>query len=356
MKRVCIVSGLCLLAAALPSQRRGDEHFELTPARLAQRLTRKLELPDACGAAWCGLLEIGPPAVRPLVAATSDPREDVAIRAIWVLGLLREDGDAALPHLRKLAAGDDAPRKVAAEWAIDRIAFRGRLLADYSDNSVVHLGADGEQVRKIKGLKGAWHAEPIGGGRLLVSEYTGGRVVEIDADDKEVWKFEDVENPYGAQRLPNGNTLVADAGNQRVVEVSRAGKVVWEKTKLKRPVWVRRLPDGTVLIAEQNGDALEFGPDGELVRRITKLESPMCIERLSDGGLLVTAHRAGKLFEYGKDGAEPRVARDFVQAQTARRRRDGHTLIASTTQWIELDADGKQVWRRKGSYAVGVFW
>jgi glucose/arabinose dehydrogenase len=241
MKRVCIVSGLCLLAAALPSQRRGDEHFELTPARLAQRLTRKLELPDACGAAWCGLLEIGPPAVRPLVAAPADPREDV-------------------------------------------------------------------------------------------------------------------ENPYGAQRLPNGNTLVADAGNQRVVEVSRAGKVVWEKTKLKRPVWVRRLPDGTVLIAEQNGDALEFGPDGELVRRITKLESPMCIERLSDGGLLVTAHRAGKLFEYGKDGAEPRVARDFVQAQTARRRRDGHTLIASTTQWIELDADGKQVWRRKGSYAVGVFW
>lgn len=356
MRWVCIVPALCLTLGLLRAQRPGDERFELTPARLAQRWTRKLELPESCAAAWRGLLEIGSPAVQPLVATTSDPRPDVVMRAIWVLGLLREDGEAALPHLRTLAAGQDRQLSIAARWAIDRIAFRGRLLVDYSSNSIMHLDAKGEVLREIDQLRGPWHAEPVGDGRLLVSEYTGGRVYELDAKGKECWSFAELNNPYGAQRLPNGNTLVADAGNQRLVEISPAGKVIWEKGKLKRPVWVRRMPDGHMLVAEQNGDALELDPSGAIMRRVTGVESPMCVERLPDGGLLVAAYRAGKLYEFGPDTDKPRLSLGYAQAQAARRRRDGHTLLARTKEWVELDANGKEIWRRKASYAVGIFW
>src|SRR5262245_500331 len=242
---------LCCLAIA--AARAQQEPRAVPPATQAQRLVRLLELPERCSESWRALLQLRAAAAPPLAAALQDPRPDVAVRAARLLGMLGADAEAALPALQRGAAADGAPVARACRWALDRLAFRGTLLVDYGTGTVVHVGADGKELRRIASLKGPWFAEPVGGGNLLVSEYSGNCVRELDASGKEVWSFTELSNPYQVQRLPGGNTLISDAGHNRVVEVDPDGKVVWEKTELKRPVAAERLPDGHTLLCEQEG-------------------------------------------------------------------------------------------------------
>lgn len=325
------------------------------PARVAQRLVRALELPARCTEAWRGLVELGPEAALPLATALRDPRPEVAVRAAWVLGLLRQGGEAALPELRAHVDATDPKVAHACRWAIARIEFRGRLLVDYQRSTVEHLGDDGRSVRKVETLKNPWHAEPVADGNWMVSEYGGGCVREIDPAGKEVWKHGGLNNPYHAMRLPDGNTLISDAGNDRVVEVDRAGNEVAVLTGLKRPVAAVRTPDGHTLVSEQNGTAVEFDAAG---KRIWECDAakPQHAERLPDGTTLLALHHESKVLIVDGHGRPIGKPIEAPQAQAAMRRRDGHLLIASTSAWFELDATGKEVWRQQGSYAVGVFW
>ncbi|HEX6812455.1 MAG TPA: PQQ-binding-like beta-propeller repeat protein [Planctomycetota bacterium] len=327
-----------------------------SPAQQAQRLVRQLELPEHCSAAWRGLLALGPVAAPPLTAATSDPRPEIALRAFHVLGLLGADGEQALPRLREHAAGKDKELAYAAAWAIDRIEFRGRLLTDFQTGKVEHFDDAGQVIRTIDQLKGPWHAEPAGNGRILVSEYTARCVREIDSLGTEVWRHGGLRQPYHVQRLPNGHTVISDAGNNQVIEVSRDGAVVWQRTSLKRPVSAQRLPDGHTLIVEQAGAVFELDEKGVEIWRTEPLGCAMRAQRLNNGNTLITLHDGGKVLELGPDAKEAAPPFELVHAQVALRRRDGHTLLAGTKCWIELDATGKEIWRRSGKYAVGIYW
>lgn len=344
-------------AGGLLAQRVVSRPTTVTPVQQAERFVRQLELPARCPEAWRGLLELGPVAALPLATATSDPRPDVAMRAFHVLGLLRADGEPALPRLHEHLAGKDPQLAAAAAWAIDRIEFRGRLLADYQTGKVEHLDAAGAVVSTIANLQGPWHAEPVGNGAVLVSEYTGKCVREFDGGGKEVWKFADLDDPYYAQRLPDGHTVISDAGHSRVIEVDRAGKVVWERTELKRPVAAVRTPDGHTLIVEQQGNVLELDEqDNVLWQAEVGAARAMRAERLTNGNTLIAMNVGNQVVELGPGAQEAAKPIEVQGAQAALRRRDGHTLIAATTHWLELDAAGKEVWRRKGQYAVGIFW
>ncbi|HEU4419465.1 MAG TPA: hypothetical protein VFT55_11040, partial [Planctomycetota bacterium] len=226
-----VVSGLGLtLAALVPAQGGADG----TPAgdesvgAQAQRLVRFLELPERRTQAWRGLLQLREAATPPLALALQDPRPEVAVRAAWVLGLLGRDAEMALPALQRGAKGKEAQVALACRWALERITFRGTLLADYSDGSVVVLDEKGEEVRRIGDVRGAWFAEPTTSGNLLVSQFGANRVREVNSKGEEVWSFTDLREPYQAQRLPGGSTLISDAGHGRIVEVDGDGKVVWE--------------------------------------------------------------------------------------------------------------------------------
>lgn len=356
MQGMRIATLVLMLVGNLAAQRVVSTSLPATPEQQAQRLVRQLELPARCSEAWRGLLELGPAAALPLAAATADPRPDVAMRAFHVLGLLRDDGEAALPRLREHLAGKDPQLAAAAAWAIDRIEFRGRLLADYQTGAVEHLDATGAVVRTIT-CAGPWHAEPVGNGVVLVSEYTGNCVREFDRLGKEVWKFADVSSPYYVQRLPDGRTVISDAGHNRVIEVDRAGKVVWERKELKRPVAAVRTPDGHTLIVEQQGNVLELDEqDNVLWQAELGAARAMRAQRLNNGNTLIAMHVGNQVVELGPDAKEAAKPIEVQQAQAALRRRDGHTLISATTHWLELDAAGKEIWRRKGQYAVGIFW
>jgi hypothetical protein len=345
-------SGLAIVlafAAAGTAQGKAPE----TDGKKAQRLVRSLELPERRTEAWRGLLQLRSAAAPPLGLALQDPRPDVAVRAAWILGLLGRDAEMAVPALQRGADGKEQEVAHACNWALARIAFRGALLVDYSANSVVQLDGLDKKSREVPGLRGPWYAEPTTGGNLLVSEYSGNRVREIDDKGAVVWTFADVQDPYQGQRLPNGNTLVCDAGQNRVVEVDRAGKVVWELPNLQRPVAAQRLPDGHTLICEQNsGRVHEVDTAGRVVFEVTGLNRPQHAQRLPNGNTLISVHVAGEVIEVDAAGKPVRDAWRVPDAQMAWRRGDGHVLVAATSYWAELDADGKELWRKTGSYAV----
>jgi len=192
---------------------------------------------------------------------------------------------------------------------------------------------------------------------LVPTTYTGKCVRELDGGGKEVWKFADLEDPYYAQRLPDGHTVISDAGHSRVIEVDRAGKVVWERTELKRPVAAVRIPDGHTLIVEQEGNVLELDEQNNVIWQAeVGTARAMRAERLNNGNTLIAEHVGNQVVELGPGAQEAAKPIEVQGAQAVLRRRDGHTLIAATTHWLELDATGKEVWRRKGQYAVGIFW
>ena len=353
-----VVSGIGLIFAALaPAQGKpeGTPAGDESVGAQAQRLVRFLELPERCTQAWRGLLQLREAATPPLALALQDPRPEVAVRAAWVLGLLGRDAEMALPALQRGAKGKEAQVALACRWALERITFRGTLLADYND-SVVHLDEKGEEVRKIGDVKGAWFAEPTTSGNVLVSEFAANRVREVNSKGEEVWSFTDLSQPYQAQRLPGGTTLISDAGHGRIVEVDRDGKVVWELKGLNRPVAAERLPDGHTLITEQKGGRVhEIDAEGRIVLEITGgLFSPQRAQRLPNGNTLIAVYVRGEVIEVDASGKTVGEPLKHPEVQMALRRSDGHTLIASTKYWVELDAEGKEVWRRAGKYAVGI--
>jgi hypothetical protein len=350
--------GLVLsLAALAPAQDKpaGTPADAESVGTQARRLVRFIELPERCTEAWRGLLQLREAAAPPLALALQDPRPEVAIRAAWILGQLGRDAEMAMPALQRGAKGKEAQVALACRWALDRITFRGTLLADYGDNSVVHLDEKGEVVRTIGDASGAWFAEPTTGGNLLISEFAANRVREVNSKGEDVWSFTDLSQPYQVQRLPGGTTLISDAGNGRIVEVDGDGKVVWELKGLRRPVAAERLPDGHTLITEQEaGRVHEIDAEGRVVLEVKGLGSPQRAQRLPNGNTLIAVHRPGEVIEVDASGKTVGESRKHPQAQMALRRSDGHTLIACTKYWAELDAEGKEVWRRDGKYAVGI--
>jgi hypothetical protein len=347
-------SGLAIVLACAGAGTAQGKPPETDGAK-AQRLVRFLELPDRCTEAWRGLLQLRTAAAPPLGLALQDPRPDVAVRAAWILGLLGPDAEMAVPALQRGANGKEPEVALACKWALARIAFQGVLLVDFGGNSVVQLDGLGKPSREVAGLLGPWYAEPTTGGNLLVSEYHANRVREIDDKGTVVWTFAEVQNPYQVQRLPNGNTLISDAGQKRVVEVDRAGKVVWELSNLQRPVAAERLPDGHTLICEQSsGRVHEVDSAGRVVFEVTGLNRPQRAQRLPNGNTLIAVHLAGEVIEVDAAGKPVRDAWQVPEAQMAWRRGDGHVLVAATKYWAELDADGKELWRKTGRYAVGI--
>ena len=67
---------------------------------------------------------------------------------------------------------------------------------------------------------------PVSSGRTLIADDSDNRVVEVDSQGNEVSRIDGLNSPSDADRLQNGNTLVAENGMVR--EFDPQGKVVWK--------------------------------------------------------------------------------------------------------------------------------
>jgi hypothetical protein len=229
-------------------------------------------------------------------------------------------------------------------------------IADYSDNLVTAVDADGKVVEHYDEVYGAWDVEPIGDDRLLVTEFSVSRVREIDRKTKKtVWEFENLKNPYDADRLPNGNTLIADTFGGRVIEIDRDGKIVWSFAKDIRPFDADRLANGNTLIADVMKDrVIEVNGAGEIVWEQKNLPNVHDADRLPNGNTLVTLRNKAMVVELDSQGDVVWKLEGLSSPSDADRLPNGNTLVAENTRVREFDGKQKVVWEKSATWAVEV--
>ncbi len=199
------------------------------------------------------------------------------------------------------------------------------IVADHENKKVIKINDDGKLLWDAPNDNGH-DVQLLANGNLLI---VCGRVVrEIDPDKKVVREIGKpvVEAAESAQLLKNGNVLIADNGKMRVVEVDKDNKEVWSfdvPNNNKRPTptmrQVRRLDNGNTLIcASTEDEVIEVTPERKIVWRYA-LPFPYLATRLENGHTLISSGSG-----YGS--------------------KEGYFLI-------EVDKDGKEVWKYGGADA-----
>ncbi|MCC6669451.1 MAG: hypothetical protein IT458_00200 [Planctomycetes bacterium] len=279
------------------------------------------------------------------------------------------DDDRLIGHVARadaqgitLVSADLGPVRVAIAdlAALDLRCHSGAeagltMIADYSAQAVIEIDDQNRQVFRLDGVVGVWDAQPLDNGNLLVVEFAMSQVKEVSRDGKVVWSYGKLKQPYRAQRLPNGNTLIADTFNSRVIEVDRAGEVVWKFEGKIRPFCARRLPDGNTLIGDVISDrVLEVNAAGNMVWEVRNKPNVHEAERLPNGNTLITLRQLNQVQEVDREGKVVWQLSHLSSPSDAVRLTSGNTLVAEVGWVREFDPSGKEVWRHKVNWAVGV--
>ncbi len=313
-----------------------DPQAPLDAATLARidQLARQLELVDSRKDTFAALCAIGPaatPRLRELLAAELT-RSHTATADLLTSAIMRLPLGAGAAGLR--------PEPVT-------------LIADYSDNRVLMVGADGRVLLEIDDSFGAWDAKLTPQGTILITEFSVSRVREVDLAGNDLWDYDTLKNPYRASRLANGNTLIADTFGSRVIEVTPAKQIVWQYDKDIRPFDCERLANGDTLIADVlGGRVLEVSPAGEIVWQVPGMSNVHDADRLANGNTLITLRSKGAVVEVDRAGKVVWELTGLSSPSDADRLPNGHTLVAENTRVREFDADKEAVWAKEMTWAV----
>ncbi len=199
------------------------------------------------------------------------------------------------------------------------------IVADHETKKVIKIKDDGTLLWDARNDNGH-DVQLLANGNLVI--VCGRTVQEVGPDKKVVREIGKpaVEVAESAQRLKNGNTVIADNGKMRVVEVNDKDEVVWSydvPNANKRPTptmrQVRRLDNGNTLIcASTEDEVIEISPEKKVVWRYA-LPFPYLATRLENGHTLISSGSG-----YGS--------------------KEGYFLV-------EVDKDGKEVWKYGGADA-----
>jgi len=190
--------------------------------------------------------------------------------------------------------------------------------ADHNTGKVIKIKEDGTLLWDFPNNNGH-DVQLLPNGNVLI---TPGSVQEVNAEKKIVWEIGKpaVKHAESAQRLANGNTMIADNGAGTIIDVSPTKEVVWTYEVPDHPQMrqVRRLANGNTLIcASSKHVVLEVNPQKEIVWKY-ELPFPYLAQRLENGNTIISSGEGA-----GKNG-------DYL---------------------IEVDKDGKTVWKYGGSGA-----
>jgi hypothetical protein len=222
-------------------------------------------------------------------------------------------------------------RTILAALALFTVALaatageRHIIVADHETKKVIKIKDDGTLLWDARNDNGH-DVQLLANGNLLI--VCGRTVQEVGPDKKVVHEIGKpvVEVAESAQRLKNGHTVVADNGKMRVVELDDKDEVVWSydvPNTNKRPTptmrQVRRLDNGNTLIcASTEDEVIEVTPEKKVVWRYA-VPFPYLATRLDNGNTLISSGSG-----YGS--------------------KEGYFLV-------EVDKDGKEVWKYGGADA-----
>jgi hypothetical protein len=204
-------------------------------------------------------------------------------------------------------------------------AERHIYVADHNVRKVIKIKEDGTVLWSADNNNGH-DVQVLENGNVLVN--CPPSVREYAPDGRIVWEAgkEVAADPESAQRLTNGHTLIADNAKHRVVEIDADKKIVWtfdvpNSNRRPNPTMrqIRRLGNGNTLICASTLDkVIEVSPAKAIVWEYA-IPFPYLATRLADGHTIVSS---------GDGYGSPRGF--FV---------------------VEVDQDGKTVWKYGGTHA-----
>lgn len=230
------------------------------------------------------------------------------------VGMRRGFAATALMALLFGAAGTAAAGEAAGASPIKGTIRHAFYIADGGRGMVLRFSPEGKLLWEFR-APNCFDLCVLPNGNVVFACRMKGRdygVREVTPDKKVVWEYKAKGEVFSCQRLPDGNTLVGECTNARLVEVNQQGKVVKEiKVKVRRGGhatmrMARKTKDGTYLVGHPGDRAVrEYSATGEVVREF-KTPGPA----------------------YG-----------------ALRLDNGNTLYSCQHSVIEVDGDGKVVWK-----------
>ncbi len=176
---------------------------------------------------------------------------------------------------------------------------------------------------------------------------SGGRVFAYGPDDRIRWQFDNVAGPIDVQLQPNGRMLLAEINANRVTERDRRGKIYFERRLDNTPVTSQRLSNGNVFIATYT-EILEVSPDGQTVYSFKKPKQRIfCAQKLSNGHILYVTS-SGLLLELDGEGREVGSVPvgDTSNWGSVELLPNGHYLVCrcGKHEVVEIDSTGKVHW------------
>jgi outer membrane protein assembly factor BamB len=155
--------------------------------------------------------------------------------------------------------------------------------------------------------------------------------------------IEDVLERLAGDKAPEGLAAADEAARKAYRDVWADW---WKKngdgTDLGQLAADRKFLGRTMVVMIDAGRILEADADGKTRWQFDGLDFPLDAQRLPGDRVLVAEHRAGRVTERDRKGAviwEKRIEEPLM----AQRLANGNTFIATRTQVVEVDADGRQV-------------
>jgi hypothetical protein len=297
-------------------------------------------------------------AVPALIDLLTQGPPELAWQAEEVLYRLAGDKPPAIDATR---SGDAAARRKWRDaWAAwyreegDRLDLAryeegDRLLGltlgiEYNTGRVWECGLDGKTRWEIKGLDGPMEAQVLTGNRVLLCESNNHTVSIRDFRGDVLWSMKIDGEPTGCQRLPNGNLFVSTYA--AAMEFDPAGKSLYTVPVGGGSNAIRKARNGNILYTNES-EIVELDTTGKRVRTVSIPRDAMWVgvRDLPGDRYLVASSSAGDVLEVDRDGKV--LWRTKVQGACGiARLPNGHTLVATAQRVIELDRKGEKVWEK----------
>jgi len=246
--------------------------------------------------------------------------------------------------------------KALKRWAAPLVQF------PWKDPWAFTVPVDAEAERNRNSSESALFPVPSArpGYSFIIGDYSHCQIVKFDADGKATWVYDKVK-PIDVWAMPDGTVLTAylpspltaNKGGVRLVNPDKT--TVFDYPFNDEIMSVQPLANGNFLMAECHyGRITEMDRTGKRIHSFLVKSKPsghttMRQIRLTTRGTIIVGEcYSHKVREYDRAGALLKE-HDLRYAYCPQPLPDGHTLVgcwnAPEAQVVELDADGKVVWR-----------
>ncbi len=231
-------------------------------------------------------------------------------------------------------------------------------VADYSNNQIVRLAADGTELVRVSGFSfpQSVSVNPTDGS-VWVADTSHQQVVKLTADGTELLRVSGFSSPRSVSVNPtDGSVWVANTSQHQIVKLGADGTELVRASGFSSPQSVSTNPtDGSVWVADySNHQVVKLSPDGTELVRASDFYYPSTVSiNPTDGSVWVADYYNNQVVKLAAAGTELVRAGGFnrpisVSVNPA----DGSVWVAdyNNNEVVKLAADGTELVRVSGFY------